>query len=400
MGKALMAGMHGQTLTSGEEWLIAANFNGTAEANVQYQATEEATFTGLRGEIASGNDVSATFRFRNNGVGGNQSVVIAGTGAFEEDAGVSDTVSAGNVFNAAYTDTGTDSVVRTLAINVEFASGHGNFHGASGSSNLIMDVASATRYLPIHGTCAADGTATIANAQFKVREYTSLEAFQVRIIANARLNDSVFSVNVNGTDVGTAITFATTVTGLQVVTGMGISLSPGDLVCISMTLGAGVEDLSFGFCGVTMKSTANASAAGYATQAGTARAASATSDYYSFGQGTTTVQTSAAVKVGFAARCKNLRCYLSANTYTADATLKLFVNGVDSGLTTVVTAGGGAGWYENTADTFDIDDNDVVSFEIVGGTSGSITIHQIWVSFEEIPAAAGAPRLALLGAGF
>ena len=379
MGKALIAGMHGLTLVTGEEWLLGMAFNGATEAQSQYQATEQATFSGLRGVIASGGSGTNTFRFRNNGADGNQVQAVVGAVAFEDTTN-SDTVSAGNTFNGGYTDTGTDSLVRTIAVNVAFASGHGNFHTVSGAANVVMDVASSTRYLPIQGACAADGTATIANAQYKVREYTSIEAFQVRINANARLNNSVFSVNVNGVDTGTAITFATTVTGLQVVTGMGISLSPGDLVCISMTLGTGVEDLSFGFAGVTMKSTANASAAGFGTQAGSARAASATPDYYSFGTGGSTTETSTAVKVGFAARCTNLRCYLSANTYTGAATLKLMVNGA-AVLTTTITASGGAGWYENTTDTANIDADDVVSFEIDEGTSGSITIHQIWITF-------------------
>lgn len=386
MGMSLLAGLHGQTMVSGAEWLFGALFSATTEAQSQVQATEEVTFSGMRGEIASDGNGTNNFRFRNNSANGNQFQAVVGPGpvAFE-DAVNSDTVAAGNPFNGAYTDSGTSSIMRTVGFNVEFTNGHGNFHMASGTANVVMDVDGSTRYLPIHGLLAADGTATIANVQFEVREYTTIEAYQIRINANVRTSDSVYSLNINGTDVGTPITFATTATGLQVVTEQH-DLVPGDLVCISQTLGAGAaEDLNFGFCCVTMKSTGNASAAGYGSQNGTARAASATANYYSFGGGTTTVQTSAAFKVGFAARCASLRCYLSANTYTADATLKLFVNGSDSGYTTTITAGGGAGWYRNLADHFDISETDTVSFEIVGGTSGSITIHQIFVSFEPIP---------------
>lgn len=379
-----MAGTHGQTLATGEEWVIGGAFNASTEAQSQYQATEAATFSGMRGAIASGGDGTNTFRFRNNGANGNQVAAVSGAVAFE-DASHTDVVSAGNTFNGSYVDTGTDSVVRTIAFNVEFADGHGNFHASSGSGNLVMDVASSTRYLPIHGIAPADGAsaANLGNAQFKVREYTSIEAFQVRINANARLNDSTFSVNVNGVDVGTAITFATTVTGRQVVTGMGIALSPGDLVCISMTLGTGVEDLNFGFCGVTMKSTANASAAGYGAVANV-NVLETTPVYFSFGNGSVGVEASAQVKVGFAARCKYLRCYLSDNVGAVDGTLSLFVNGAP--VMTVLIPVGVSGWIENLTDSYDIADTDVVSFEIVGSAAGfDVTAHQVWISFEPIP---------------
>jgi hypothetical protein len=387
VSKALMAGLHGQVLQTGEEFNFGGLFQNSSEAHNQYSATEAATFTGLRGLIVTGNDVSATFRFRNNGANGNNIATIAGTGAFEDTTN-SDTVPAADLFTVAYTDTGTDSTVGPIAINVEFASGHGNFHGSSSNAGVILDVQSATRYLAMNGTLGADGTATIANVQMKIREYTSLEAIQAMTSANARLNDSVISVNVNGVDVGTPITFGAGVSGRQIVTGMGIALSPGDLVCYSVTLGAGIEDLTLLTMCATFKSTANASGIGYGNHAGTARAASATPNYYSVGNGVATTESNAAVKVGFAARCGNLRCYLSVNTYTVDATLKLFVNGTGV-ITLTLTAAGGAGWYENTTDFFNIDDNDVISFEIVGGTSGSIDIHQIWISFFS---AAAAPR--------
>jgi hypothetical protein len=373
-----MVSCEGQTLANAEEFNLVGLLQTTTEATHQYSATEGAAFTNLRARIASGGSGTNTIRFRDAGANGQNVIAIVGASA-GEDTTHTDTLTAGDLMNLAYTDTGTDSVVDYVAGNVEFASGHGCFHGASGPAVIVCDVASAIRYFPISGLIEADGTATIADAQWLVRGYTSLEAFQVRISANARTNNSVFSVNVNGSATGTAITFAGAATGLQTVTGMAIALSPGDLVCIQLELLTGVEDLTVAFVGVTMKSTGNESEvfAGR-TFASNARTASATPNYYLPGgsNGLETTEANERIKLGFQARCKNLRCYLSANTYSVNATLRLLVNGV-AALTTTITASGGAGWYENTSDAVNVAPTDDLSLEVVGGTSGSITIQAL-----------------------
>lgn len=386
MGRALICGMHGQTLASGFSWVLGGIFRGATEAQSQASATEQADFTALRGSVQSGGSGTNTFQFRNAGANGNNVASCVGATAFEDATPHTDTVAAGALFNGGYTDTGTDTVSGPIAMNVTLAAGHGNFHFHAAAGATTYAIASATRYFGIHGATTNNGqtAANIAKCQFKNREYTSLEAFQIRITANARLNDSVLSVNINGVDVGTPITFATLTTGLQSVTGMGVALAPGDLVCISLTSGAGVDTLSFSFFGVTLKSTGLSSMGGLGSQNGTTRAASATPLYLSFGNNTNATEANCAVRVGFAARCANLRVYVAANTYTADATLKLFVNGV-ARLTTTITAGAQNQWFENATDTFDITATDTVSFEIVGGSSGSITTHQLWIGFNPIP---------------
>jgi hypothetical protein len=375
MPKALIAGIHGQTLSSAEEWVLGARFNGTTEAHSQYSATEGASFTGLRGVIASGGSGTNTFRFRDGGADGQNVVARVGAGS-GEDTTNTDTLTAGDLFNGSYIDTGTNSVVRTWAINVEMASGHGNFHASSRPAAGTL----ADGYQPIHGDNASSAS-TPDTAQFEVREYTSIEAFQVRLTINPNVGNTVYSLNVNGVDVGTAITFAAGVTGLQTVTGMGISLSPGDLVCISVNNNGGFAPTA-SFLGVTAKSTGNASAAGYAILDGFTVDDADPTIYLSFGQGRTTSEAGAAVKVGFAARCKYLRGYVSANTQDADSTLKLFVNG--SAVLTATIAAGVTGGFRNLIDSADIAETDVVSLEVQVGGIGSITVHQAWISFHPI----------------
>jgi hypothetical protein len=395
MGKALIAGIHGQSMANAEEWNLGGRFNSTTESSSQYNVTEDASFTGLRGTISSGGSGTNTFRIRDNAANGQNIVAMVGTGT-GEDTTHTDTLQAGDLINGSYTDTGTNSTVRTWALNVEFASGHGNFHTYSAPGATVVS----DGYMPIHGSDGASPApaSTPDSVQFEVREYTSLEAFQVRVVVNPNVNDTDYSVNVNGVDVGTGITYAAGVTGLQVVTGMGLSLSPGDLVCFHADNNGGAAPTII-FFGATLKSADNASAHGYSSLSGTTFSDSDPVSYLSFGQGVVTVETSAAVKVGFAARCASLRGYLSENTQDGATTLKLFVNG--SAVLTATIAAGVTGWFRNLIDFSDITDTDVVSLELAVAGTGTVRLHQALISFEPIPVGgATPPRLTLLGAGF
>src|SRR5262249_688897 len=157
------------------------------------------------------------------------------------DTSNTDVVSAGNPFNVAFTDTGSDPTYRWVKSNVEFASGHGNFHIAANYNGVVCDAASATRLFQIAGSVTADGESSANRAlmQWRVREYDSIASFQVNVSANVRVNDSVFQIEVNGSAVGTAITYAAGVSGIQTQS-QSISLSPGDLVCVRIVLSTGV----------------------------------------------------------------------------------------------------------------------------------------------------------------
>ena len=171
----------------------------------------------------------------------------------------------------------------------------------------------------------------------------------------------------------------------------GDAITDGNTINASVTLGTGVEDLAVTLVGATLKSTDTEQDIWASRQGGLARAASATAHYYPLSSGLTAVGTTteanARNKVGYAGTAKNLRCYLSANTYTVDGTLKLFKNG-SAVLTTTITLLGGAGWYENTADSITFTDTDELSYEFVGGTTGSITINMVGVTLKPDVAAA------------
>jgi hypothetical protein len=385
MAKALMLAAGASVSgASGDEWnLFGYRTDATTEANTQASATEGAAFTGLAMRVTAGGSGTNTLTFRDAGGAGQNVAAIAGTG-LAQDTTHTDTLTAGDLFNVAYTDTGTDSTLAWSLVNVELASGYGAFVGAGNFNGTVADVASATRFFGICGDLNIDGNATEANVGFKARGYTTFEALQVRITANARTNDSVFKNRINSGDGTGTITFGAGVTGLLTATGLGDAIADGQLIDASLTLLIGVQDLTISLIGATLKSSDSQQDIWNSHQVGIARAASATEVYAPLsGYGATwTFGNTEAVSrapVGFAGTASNLRCYLSDNTYTGDGTLKLYKNG-SAVITTTLTAGGGAAWYENTADSISFVATDELSFAIDEGTSGSITIQMVGVT--------------------
>ena len=387
MGKALLVSSAPiATLASGEECNLFGHSNDTTtEANTQANCTEDATFSNLAIAVRAGNSGTLTLRFRDAGANGNQVVSFASTGS-GEDATNTDILSAGDLFNISYADTGSNSTWNWIKANVNFATGHGNFHGAATFQGAVCDVGSSTRFQPLGGGVIADGSASEDSVEWKVRGYDTFEAYQVRVTANARLNTSTFVNRINGGDGTGSVPFATLVTGLVSDTGLADAITDGQTVDVSMTLGAGVEDLTVVMICGTLKSSSNKSECWVSGDV--ARTASAVATYSPIGGlwlnlGTLT-EAQSRIKPGFAAVVSNLRCYLSGNTYASDGTLKLFQNG-SAVITLTLTAGGGAAWYENTSDTITIDADDELSFEFdEGGASGSITIHSAGITFAPI----------------
>lgn len=394
MGKALLISGRtpGGSLGGGFEATLFGQVSGSlTEADVQVNLSEDGTFSGLAARVTGGNNGGCTFVFRDAGLDGNQTISIAAGAGTAEDAVNTDVLSAGDAFCLAYTDAGTNAIIPWIKGNIEFASGHGNIHGCSDFGGRIIDIPSTTRFLAFAAGLADDMFATETQVQWKVRGYTSLEAMQVRVTANARVNTTNFTDRINGSDGTASCPFGASVTGLVEDLAVGDALVSGDLLNCGITLDTGVEDLTLVAVTATLKSTSSSSEA-FGQYNGQARAASATAHYSSIGGFQASLATlseaDAAIKPGFAGVATNLRCFLSANTYTGDGTLKLMQNGV-AVITATLTAGGGAGWYENTVDTVAFDDDDVFSFEWDEGSTGSITIQVAGITFA---AAGGEPE--------
>lgn len=363
--------------TADENNLFGYSSDSTSEGPTQASCTENAVFSKLRANIIAGGSGTNNFQFRDAGANGSQLATRAGAGVCEDTVNT-DTLTAGDLFNIAYTDTGSNSTISWMAANIEFASGYGAIQGAAAYTGVVFDVASATRFIGLAGDLAADGEATEANVGFKVRGYTTFEALQVRVSANARTNDSVFRNRINSANGTGTITFAAAETGLKTALGLADAITAGQIINASITLGTGVEDLTVRFVATTLKSTSTKQDVWSQQFGGTNRAASATANYVPImgfmpSIATTLTEAETRMKPGFAGTASNLRCYLSANTYTVFGTLILMKNGV-AAITLNITALGGAAWYENTSDTVAFDDDDEFSLEFDEGTSGNITI--------------------------
>ena len=388
MAKALMVGAVANrsvgNLASGDETNLFGNGeDSTAEANTQASVSEDCTFSGLAFNCVSGGSGTNNLRFRNASADGNQLATRSGTG-IAEDTTNSDTVTEATMFNLAYTDTGTNSVFSWIKANVELASGHGAITGSAHFTGTVHDVASATRFLSLSGSRIADGNATEANVSFKARGYDTFDSLQARVTANARTNNSTFTNRINNADGTGSITFPTGVTGHAIQYPLGDSIGDGQTIGAALTLSTGVEDLTVTLVAATLKSSTGKQDIWCANESGSPRTASATATYFQIGGhcfvGSTNTEAQSQIKPGFAGKATNLRIYLSTNNYSSNATLKLFQNG-SAVMTTTITASGGAGWYENTADEVTFDDNDVFSYEITGGVTGTITIHAIGMTF-------------------
>ncbi len=390
MTKSLMVQSGMAAIATGRESnLFGTPLSSSTETDCISAATQAATFSllGFNAIVGTGTN---NVRFRDTGANGAQLATRSGVGV-ASDAVNTDTLAAADTFNLAMTDTGTDPQYAWVKCNVEFASGHGNFHGSSDYNGNIFDLADTTTFLGFAGNNPADGGATVANVAFKIRAYDTIAALQATCEANARTNDSVFKNQKNGADGTGVVTFGAGVTGIVQDTAVGDSIADGDTINATLTLLSGVQDLRVDAVVATLTSSTVKSESWIANRAGIARAASATAHYLpiggTFSSLTALTETQAKIPVGFAGTASNLRCYLSANTYTVNGTLKLFKNG-SAVLTTTITLLGGAGWYENTSDSVTFAATDELSFEFVGGTTGSITIHMVGITLAASVAAA------------
>lgn len=378
-GKAFMGGAKNGVVTSGRfNSIVGLISNFLTETSAQVLASEAMTITNLKAKISAGNSGTATLTLRKNAADVNNTIAITGTGV-GEDTSHSDSFVANDPIDVSYTDTGTDSTLDFISMLVKFLTGFGCIHGPGDATTTTYTSSSVTLFIGIGGALVANSSLTITDAQWKVRGYTSIESFSVKVPQNTRTSSSTFQLNVNGTPVGTAITFGAGVTGTQIVVNQAIALAPGDLVCVQLVLGAGGLNLVVPVFGVTFKSTKKAQDIFFAcSDQSSARAASATPNYYlpMGSRSLITTESARQVALGIACIASNLRIFVSVNTYTGAATLTLRVNGAASALTLTIGAGA-TGWFEDTTHSVILLPTDLISIELVGGTLNNLTFQAL-----------------------
>lgn len=402
MTKALMVSAGGTSLASGDEInLFGYSADSTTEANTQADCCANATFSNLRARIIAGGSGTNNFRFRVAGGDGNQLATRSGTGDCEDTVNT-DVLTTGDWFNIAYTDTGTNSSASWTACNIELASGYGALHGSATFTGVVHDAASSTRFLALSGAVHTDGNATEANAAFKARGYTTFDAIQCLVTANARTNTSTIKNRINSGDGTGTLAITAGSTGLFVVTGLNDAIGDGHLIGGSITLDTGVEDLTISLVAALLKSTntkqdiwCSAATAGLARSAVTDGETFFVIGSYMDGVASYT-EAQARVAPGYAGTASNWRIYHSGNTYTADATLNVYKNGSVVG-TVTITAGVANTWHEDTVNSFSFAATDELSFSVSGGTTGTGTMRMIGITLA--PTVAGGIVGPLVGDG-
>lgn len=383
MGKSLQVFSNNlATTATGRFGSIFGSGSGATSGVAQFYMRVSGTFSKLGFNNLGGSGAN-TVTIRIAGTNGNNIVTRTGTG-WQEDSTSVDVIFGTELINLPFTDTGTDPTYNPVKILFQAHSIHTAQLGCS-SAATTYDLPSVTQFIGFFGPPIADGVVTEANTQLKNRGGTLLRNFQVRVSANARTNSSDFRTRINGANGNGLVQFAAGVTGIVVDDTNTDVLADGTLFNASITLDTGVEDLNVTGVSVLAQNI-NSPKNDLALYTSSARAASATANYMALGGNNsltaTTTEASTQLQPGFRGRVMNLRCYVSANTYTGSATLTLRKNG--AALISLSISALATGWQENTVDVGTFEPTDSLNYEIVGGTLNSITIESIVSTIEDM----------------
>lgn len=397
MGKALLlSGGSATGLNTAAEYQLVANtggFSTAVEAQAQLLAPVAGTFSLLGAYFTTTAGGSRSIKSRIGAANGAQALApVDGTSGWIEDATHSDAVSSGDLFDVSGQTSSSSGTRSFLRLVFSATSDHATIYGNSG--NTLS--AAATTYPPINGGL---GSATEAVAQSKLRAAGTLTKAGLNVSFNPLTGTTNATLRNNGSDTAVTIAIAAGLTGRFSDTTHTASVSSGDLVNWKVVAGSGsgsisYQALSVGF--VNTSDTKNDVLAGGATT----RAASGTTSFYTVAGFVfaDTTEAEQAVQHGFGLTASRLRINVTANTYAADATLTLRINGSNATQTVTIPAGT-TGWFEDTTHSDNITATDTVCYATVGGTSGSITIAALAMLEQATTGVAGAAAVTLGGMG-
>lgn len=388
MGKVLLVfgSLNNAVLDNAESVPCGGGFGaGGADAGNDISFRQAGTFT-LIGYNNRGGSSTHNVSLYVNDVLGNNAIQNTGTG-YLEGVGLSDAIAANDVIKLHYTDNGTNPTYSLNKIVFEATGDHLSHYCSGGpiGAGGIFDAASSTRFIKLGGFLDSDGIAVEATEQLKSRITGTIKSLQANVISNARTNTSTITVRINGFDKTCTLSIGAGVTGRIVDDVNSDAIVPGDLFCAGITLDTGVEDLQIASVDAVITNTAADESDIFIETSGV-RGASATAHYFPIGGAwpcnNNTTETDVSLTPGFSGTLRNLRCYASTNSYSADATIKVFKNG--SAALTLTVSAGVTGWQENTVDTLSFAATDTLSYQIVGGTSGSLTLLSVGITMSDV----------------
>ncbi len=374
----------GSVVTNNQATDLVGSMQVAAESSRPRPIRISGTFSKLALSI---NNVGASrvLRFRDNTTNGNQSIQLAnGNEGIYGASANTETVISGDIVNTLLTEAGTDPTLFWVRNVFQADTNHSSFWGIGRSFGISFN--SATQRAPVLGGLPIPSSAS-ANHTHLIKAAGNVAWFYVNITSNARVSDSVFGLEKNGSNSALAVTVGAGLSGLFENLTDSESIDIDDLICIRITNGAGAsETMNISTWGATFTNTiANTNDIGGFAGSGTTRAASATEDYWGFGGNVSLPkidEVPAQFTHGFNGVCKQARVLISANTYADDAVMAVRKDGANGNQSVTVVAGT-TGWFEDSVNSDKFSSDSLMNLAISGGTSGSITLRGWAVTEEE-----------------
>ena len=384
MGRSLLmaGGANSNPVNNQFQGMAFANIGPTGtEANNQIKIRAGGTIQGL-GVLSTVAATSYTATLRINGANAANTVNASGIQTVS-DTTHSDPIAVGDLVCTTYTSV-SGAAVATVVFAVFRATGNHTALYFGQTNSVVTTTASATRFCPY--SRSGNPSATEANVQVKLRAAGTIKNASIFVSANATTGTSTYTNRVNGVNGALTIAIGAGLTGLFEDTTHSDTVASGDLLCGQFVTGA-TGGVSYNVFGVHFEAAAATGPAndvfGYASSATLAASGTGTA-YLIAGRIAAFGETFQAFPVGYAVQISNLRIFLSANTYAANATFTLRKNLADAPNSTVSLTAGVTGWFEDNTHSDLYAATDIVAVQIVGGTSGSITIQTVATTWLDV----------------
>ena len=377
---------------------ITTEVNEASEVLAQISSRVSGTFSNLYVKVLTNDRAASTVRFRVNGANGNQVITVTGstTGEFE-DTSNTDAVVSGDEFNFSTVvgSGGTTFIIITYGVLFD---GPGTY---AWYENLGPGIStnSVTEYIGIGGLSNLGATESAKQLRFKTAG--TLSGLHVYVETNGRTTDTVFRSRNNAANGNQIVTVAGSTTGYLVDNTNTDAVAVDDLVNLSVTTLTGGGTLAATVCGASFETTNNTQQLMTVSFAGASVAAALTRYIPIAGRfDTSATESDYRWDANLAATASKMEIHISANTVTADSTLRLRIDGANGNQVATITAST-TGRFADASNTDAITAANEINYSLVTGATGtSLTIESVTMLLETAAAAASnARRFLLLGVG-
>jgi hypothetical protein len=382
MTKSLLVNGLPGTLVNGNFGNLSTTGSGV-EGDHAVLAGADLTISRLGMSILSGGSGTNTLRTRKNGVNGSLAVVTSAPSAgFFENTTDTQVLASTDEWCLSYGDTGTDTVAAFIRAIVEPDDSGLLLAPVWVRGTLLLGTASTVYYCGVAGISTPSvAVGAQAQSQWKNEGFTSITGLRVRVGNNTRTTNTSLQLEVNGSLVGSAITIASTDATVSKSVVVNVPLVPGDLVCVRITTGSGTGSTTIQSITTTFRSEGGEQ--DIFSQAVSAKAFLNNAKYYPLGGLNTDAAAASAalvrVPMGLDGMVKSMRCYVASNSTTVDTTLSLLKNGSPVAVITIASTDT-AKWMELTGLNISFTETDDFSYELLGGSSGSLTLRSMGIT--------------------